>query len=281
MLEWVLLLIGIIGFGAAGYWDLKTTEFPDWLPYSIIISALGIRGLFAFLAADPSLFIDSVIVGLAFLGMGLGMYYTKQWGDGDAWLLGGLGFLFPTATGFRALLGAHVFPFPVMLLFNFFLLSFMYLIAYSIVLGFMKPGLGRKFFAYLKGNSRVLGLSIIGFTILCICMAACLNMQLGIQAGQLAHLFLFPAFFALVVIFMYYGKFIEDKVFRKRIDVKDLRAGDVPVGMKWETMSENDIKKLKRKGGKIWIKEGVRFAPVFVITMLVTLFIGNLMSLFL
>ena len=32
MLGWLLLAGGAVGLGAAGYLDLKTTEFPDWLP---------------------------------------------------------------------------------------------------------------------------------------------------------------------------------------------------------------------------------------------------------
>ena len=85
------------------------------------------------------------------------MYYARQWGDGDAWLLGALGFLFPGATGFTAVAvgaapaGLPALPFPAVMLFNFFLVSFLYLIAYSLVLGLRSPRVSGKFFRYLKG----------------------------------------------------------------------------------------------------------------------------------
>ncbi|UCD07613.1 MAG: prepilin peptidase, partial [Candidatus Aenigmatarchaeota archaeon] len=118
MLGWVLLVIGIAGFGLAGYLDLKTTEFPDWIPYFIIVSALVVRGISAWLLQDLSIITESVLIGIVFLAFGLGLYYLKQWGDGDAWLLGAIGFLFPNPSGFQAV--TMQFSFPIIMLFNFF-----------------------------------------------------------------------------------------------------------------------------------------------------------------
>jgi len=92
---------------------------------------------------------------------------------------------------------------------------------------------------------------------------------------------MFPPLLVAILIFVHYGRFIEKNLFKRKIKVKDLRVGDVPVGDKWRVLTHKEVKELKKKGGEIWIKEGVRFAPVFIITMLVTLFYGNLMLLFL
>jgi len=119
MLDFILLAIGIVGFGLAGYWDLKTTEFPDWLPYSMIILALLFRGIFGFIQSDWWILGNSVFVGVVFLSLGLLLYFLRQWGDGDAWLLGALGFLFPTSS-FQI---NTFFPFPLTILFNFLLVS--------------------------------------------------------------------------------------------------------------------------------------------------------------
>ena len=67
-------------------------------------------------------------------------------------------------------------------------------------------------------------------------------------------------------------------IFRRRVDVKDLREGDVPVGEKWRVLGKKEIKALKARGGKIWIKEGVRFAPVFFLTLVLMLAFGNVIS---
>jgi len=285
MLGFILLAIGLVGFGVTGYLDLKTTEFPDWMPYAIIISALAVRGVYALLLADISIIAGSVVWGLVFLVIGLAMYYTRQWGDGDAWLLGALGFLFPGPTGFAAPgaapAGFAAFPFPAVMLFNFFFVSFFYLIAYSLFLGLRSPRVSGQFLAYLKGNSRSITVSVVAIFAVCAGLVLYLLTQMGLPLEQVYVFFLFPVLFAGLLVFLYYGKFIENRLFRKRIDAKDLRPGDVPVGSKWKVLSENEVLKLKKKGGKIWIKEGVRFAPVFVITMVLTLFLGNVLLLLL
>ena len=70
MLGWILLAIGVVGFSYAGWKDLKTTEFEDWLPYSIIIAALVVRASFSFILGDFAVITNSVILGLIFLGFG-------------------------------------------------------------------------------------------------------------------------------------------------------------------------------------------------------------------
>jgi hypothetical protein len=281
MLGWILLAIGLVGFGATGWLDLKTTEFPDWIPYAIIVAALVVRGAYAWLLSDLSIIVNSIAVGLLFLAIGMAMYYTKQWGDGDAWLLGALGFLFPDPTGFAAAGAASpgfaAFPFPAVMLFNFFFISFFYLIIYSLALGLRSPKVSGQFFRYLKGNARSIVPLIVAFAAFCAGLFLYMYTQFGAPFGQLTYVILFPVLFAVLVLFLHYGKFIENKVFKRRIDAKKLRAGDVPIGSKWKVLTEKEVRALKRKGGKIWIKEGVRFAPVFVITLVLTLFMGNLM----
>ena len=66
MYQWILLAIGVVGFGLAAYWDLKTTEFPDWLPYTMIILALLVRGIASLVLQDWSILTQSVIIGLDF-----------------------------------------------------------------------------------------------------------------------------------------------------------------------------------------------------------------------
>ena len=126
MLGIVLLFISILGFGAAGYLDLKTTEFPDWLPYSIIIASIAVRAVFSFIMGDFTILTNSFIIGGIFLGIGLALYYTNQWGDGDAWLLGAMGFVFPDPAGFSAMTSSAMvsFPFPITLISNMFFVAF-------------------------------------------------------------------------------------------------------------------------------------------------------------
>ncbi len=279
MLQWILLAIGIGGFGLAAYWDLKTTEFPDWLPYAIIMLALAVRGASSLLLRDWSILAQSVMVGLAFLGFGLLLYFLKQWGDGDGWLLGSLGFLFPVPSGFAVQTGS--FPFPFILLFNFFIIAFIYLIAYSIALGIRTPGVKGLFLRSLRKGAKGMVSIIAVFTITCLALIAYMNHVLLIPFQSLSTLLIFPLILILLVLFLRYGRVIETHVFRKRIPAGRLRRGDVLISQRWRGLTEKEVRALKKRGGSVWIKEGVRFAPVFLVTLIVTLLYGSLAALFL
>jgi Flp pilus assembly protein protease CpaA len=277
--EWILLAIGTAGFGLGAYWDLKTTEFPDWLPYSLIVSALVVRGAFSYLTGDVWILLSSMIVGFLFLGFGLALYFVKQWGDGDAWLLGALGFLFPSYSAFE--MAAHPFlPFPIIMLFNFFFVSFAYLVLYSIGLGLRYPKASGKFWKDLRKDSGKVLMLIAFFTVLCLGMVIFLNLSLGIPFYSMLNLISLPLAFAAVIVFIRYGRFVEQNLFRKKISVSKLRVGDVLIGDKWKGLTSKEVQGIKRKQKSVWIKEGVRFAPVFILTLYVTLFLGSLLGIF-
>jgi len=278
MLELLLLAIGVIGFGLAAYWDVKTTEFPDWLPYFIIVASLIAKAGFSFVTGNFSLLIDGIVIGVAFLAFGLLLYYTKQWGDGDAWLLGALGFVFPTSLPAASTL---LMPLPVMLLFNFFFVAFFYLILYSLVVGIMSENTYTKFKKELKGDAKAIVTPIIVFAGAAVGALIYLNALTLVPLELAALIASLPVVFAALILFMRYGRFVENNLFRRKIPVSRLKVGDVPVGERWRVLTRKEVTALKKKGGHIWIKEGVRFAPVFIITLLLTYFYGNLFQLFL
>lgn len=278
LLGWILLAIGVAGFGAAAYLDLKTTEFPDWLPYGIIISALAVRGIFSWIEGDIWIIGQSVIFGGLMLGFGLLLFFLKQWGDGDAWLLGALGFLFPDPAGFA---NVSVFPFPAVVLFNFFFSSFFYLIVYSVALGIKSPKMTKKFFAEIKKDIRRILIYAAVITAGSIASVAYLVTYARPTPFALGYIISFPVIFLAVIVFVRYGRFVEQNLFKRKIPASKLREGDVLMSDKWRGLKKDEIEKLKKKGGNVWIKEGVRFAPVFIIALLITLFYGNILALFL
>jgi len=277
MFEFALLAIGIAGFGLAGYWDLRYTEFPDWLPYSIIILALVVRGIFAFLGNNFWIIGDSIIVGLIFLGLGLLLYFSKQWGDGDAWLLGALGFLFPNASGFAV---RGILPFPLTLLFNFLFISLIYLIIYSILLGLKKREVNKIYWDYLKGQSRIIVFLIALFFAFSWGFAVYLYSVLSVTLAALTPLILFPFLLAFILLFTSYARVVEESLFKRRISVKDLKVGDVILKGRWRGLNKSEIRELRMGKRYVWVKEGVRFAPVFLFAMLTSLFYGDLIMIF-
>lgn len=279
LFEMTLALLGIsvVGFGLAGYWDLRTTEFPDWLPYAMIVLALGTRGVFSLLMGDFSCIIYSIIIGLGFLGFGLLLYFLRQWGDGDAWLLGALGFLWPDSGSFPA---SAFIPFQATLLFNFFFIAFIYLLAYSLILGIKSAEVSSKFLTELGHAKGEIGKVVGVFTLGSIGLIGYVAIQFGVPAADLIYILIFPPLLLSVLVFARYGRFVEENLFKRKVPASRLRVGDVLIEDRWRGLTEREVEKLKARGGEVWIKEGVRFAPVFVITVLVTLLWGNLILLF-
>ncbi|MFH1237619.1 MAG: A24 family peptidase [Candidatus Aenigmatarchaeota archaeon] len=278
MLSVILLAIGIIGFGLGAYWDIKTTEFPDWLPYSIIILSLGARGVFSFITGDWMILASSIFIGLAFLGIGLLMYFARQWGDGDAWLLGAMGFLLPEQLEFGV---TTALPFPLAMLFNFLLVSLVYLIAYSVYLGLRHTSVNSKYLQHLKEQKIKLIAMVAFFFAFSWSFAFFMTTLPSVTNPVSMNQFVFlPFLLTFVLLFSYYAKVVEKHLFKKKVRTSELREGDVALDGRWKGLSKKDIAALRKRSKHVWIKEGVRFAPVFVITIVITVFWGDLIFLF-
>jgi len=275
MLGLILLVVGIAGFGLGGYLDLRYTEFPDWLPYSMIILALATRGVFSFIMNDFSILTNSILIGLGFLGFGLLLYYGRQWGDGDAWMLGALGFLFPDATGFAPVMES-VIPFPMAMFFNFFMISLFYLIFYAVVLGLRSPKVYETFIKNLRGNVRRIGSVFFALLTVSLLFTIYFGQLLSIPVYDFSGILSIPILAVLILLFFQYAKAVESDLFKKKIQAKELKVGDVLIADRWRGLTEKEVERMKKKGRQVWIKEGVRFAPVFIISLIVTLFYGSL-----
>ncbi len=265
MLE-IFFLITVCGFGLASYLDLRYTEFPDILPYGLIAIAFFLRVLMSIIFGDLSILVDSVLYGSIFLGIGLALFYTKQWGDGDAWLLGVLGFLLPNKESMFFVSGySSIFPFQLSLIFNFFLVSLLYIVVYSLFVGFRNRG-KLKFGVDRKEASVFIG----------IIAAATITGTMTITSNMLPIFYSVMGLATGLYFFFQYVKAIDNFIFKKRISTKNLRKGDVVFEGKWKGLTNKDIAKIRRSKKYVYIKEGVRFAPVFLITVLLTAIFNGL-----
>jgi prepilin signal peptidase PulO-like enzyme (type II secretory pathway) len=100
-------------------------------------------------------------------------------------------------------------------------------------------------------------------------------------SGDFTFLWIVLIAFLLPFLFVY-GKAVEECCMIKEIEVKELTEGDwlyrdIRVGKKivkadWEGLSTDDLKILKKyKKGKVLIKQGIPFVPVFLVSFAVLL----------
>ncbi|MFH0889966.1 MAG: hypothetical protein V1836_02365 [Candidatus Aenigmatarchaeota archaeon] len=282
MFELLLVLIGIIGFGYVGYKDLKTTEFPDWVPYAMIAGTLAIKFASSFLSGSYSAFTDSLLTGILLLGIGYILYFAGSWADGDAYVLGALGFLFPLSVDF--LKPSYFLPLPLMLISNVFAIGGFYMIAYSFVLG----ARNLRVFVYLRSdlrrNSKKLLSAVFLIALFAFSSFYLMLKNIGINAfaGSLSLPTGFVVYFILLILLWRYVKIIDEKIFVRRIRASDLKYGDIPISAKLLRVPDPKlIRSLRAKGGYVKIKEGVRFTPVFLLAFLFTLFYGDALYLIL
>src|SRR5574341_545197 len=91
MFELTLILVALFVLIVASYIDLRILEVPDWLNYAGVAAGLGIHLIFSLQQMSWWPIASSIIgFGIAF-ALACLMFYTGQWGGGDAKLLMALG----------------------------------------------------------------------------------------------------------------------------------------------------------------------------------------------
>jgi Flp pilus assembly protein protease CpaA len=257
MLEiFFLIALGIAFTGslAAGLWDLRTTDIPDEITFLMIVLGPAIWLVYGSASGNFAALLFSLLFGSVVLGLGWLLYLSGKWGGGDAALLAGIFYLLPD---------------PLLMLaytMNLLIVSLVYSVGYAVILGLRNP----RVFSSTKarfGSRRVrlplLAWLAAGFPIFAFLPSA---------AGLIWLLVLLMGLFAV------YGREIEKSVFRRKIRASELRVGMVLAASKtWTGASAEDVARLRKKGGKVAIKDGVRFGLVFFLTLAVTVVWGNLL----
>ncbi len=94
--------------------------------------------------------------------------------------------------------------------------------------------------------------------------------------------FLLPIWFIILVDFLsfsiFYSKSVE-KYFFRVIPVSQLKEGDVLAVGRIDGLTKEQVAELKRKGGKVRIKDGIRYGFVFFLSLVVTLLYGSVIEL--
>ena len=186
------------------------------------------------------------------LALGLLLYYKKQWGEADAWILAAVAYMIPLYANNQIFFYDYIF--------NFLIVALVYLFIYSVALGLKNIKVMKIFVADVKQKWYIILAPPIAAAVLA-----------TVVPGSL---FLAVMFLALML-FWRYALAIENNVFKRKIHVSKLKEGDVLIDEKWIGVTKEDIDRLKNTKDYVTIKDGVRFVPVFAITVVVTLLWGN------
>jgi Flp pilus assembly protein protease CpaA len=256
-----LVILAFIGAALGGLWDLKTTEVPDEIPALMISLGLFILFLKAIFLGEVMELFASLVIGTALLAFGIALYKKGQWGGADAWMLAAIGYLIPFYGG--RLFMIDYLP-------NFLIVSAGYMFVYTLGLGLLDPTLFKKFPNEFKVQKKL----VIGILLAFLVPIGLLSFTLRFSLVPLVSTFVLVV---LLAFFLVYAKVIEKYAFKKRISVSKLRVGDVLEEMLWRGITAEELVAAKKKYKFVTIKEGVRFVPVFAITIIVTILFGNLL----
>ena len=265
MLEIILLLLSLGVLCAASYFDLKTREIPDLLSYGFLFAAIGIRIIFSVESGFYVLIEGLLGLGLA-LSIGFLLYLTHQWGGGDAKLLFGLGVVFGVSLPFNwSSLGFVLYILLV------FLVGAVYGLIWMIVLSFRSAHFWREFRKVLLNQNKI-HYTLVGVFIISLILTLwnILFIILGI----------FPILIFYLLIFVQH---VEKTCFVKSVSPLRVTEGDWMVGKVYvgsrvvldkRTLELEDVRLLQRlhaegKLNEVTIKEGIPFAPSFLIGFLI------------
>ena len=250
----IMIAAALIGSVAAGILDLKTTEVPDWLPIGMVIGGAAYWFVSWIITNDIYPLTVSLVLGTLVLALGLILFYKKQWGEADAWILAAVAYMIP-------LYNNNIFFYDY--IFNFLIVAIAYLLVYSLILGLKNKKVFGSFIADIKEKWHI---------VIAPPAAAAIASIIIPQLYLLAFLFFF------LMLFWRYALAVENSVFKKKIHVSRLKVGDVLLKDKWVGVTKEDIERLKKYKAYVTIKDGIRFVPVFAITIAVTLLWGNVFA---
>ena len=261
MLESILIILTLFTLTIASYTDLKKREVPDWLSYAFLISALGIRFIFA-LSSTWAIFVSGLAGFFLFWGIGYLFYKIDQWGGGDAKLLMGLGAVIGLSLPFESNSLLLIWFFLLLLLVGAF-----YGLCWITVLALKR---GKTFLTEFSDNvSHFSSLQkiVIVLTVLLVLLTVYNYLFWPLLLLPL------PMFYLFMLVHT-----VEKSCFYKTLPLSKLTEGDwlaekIKVGSRIipeKTLEKADLLLLQKqkKVKSVLIKEGIPFIPGFLLSYL-------------
>ena len=262
-----LIVLALIWIVFATVQDLRVREVANWLNFSLIIFALGFRFFYSLFVESSSFnFFYQGLIGLGiFFIIGNLFYYGRIFAGGDAKLMIALG----PILGFSHNLTINLKIYLTFVVIFLFVGGF-YGIFNSVVLSLKNSKKFKKEFTnFLKKHRNLVGLVMfLGLVIMVLGFYDNLIFYLGVLVFILPYLYLF-------------AKSVDESCMVEKIKTSKLTVGDwlykdVKVKGKvirksWGGLTKTQIRNIKKKHKEVWIKQGIAFVPVFLISFLILL----------
>jgi len=265
--EGVLFIFAFIWIAFAVVSDLKKREIPNWLNFSIVIFVLGFRFFYSLFSGEGFSFFYYGLLGFfVFYLLGNLFYSVRLFAGGDSRLFTSLGVILPIFPG----LIMNV-KFSMMFLLIFFMVGGAYSLIVSFGIGLsnfekLRRGLGRQ----IKEKKKL----IMGFTLVSIFFLA---------LGFHFYFFFYFGIFVFVLTYLYiYALSVDESFMVKKVVSKNLTPGDLlykdvflkgkKIKSTWDGLSKKDILLLRKNKRDVFIRYGIPFAPVFLISIILFIF---------
>lgn len=273
----LLMVLGFTALSFASVHDFRTREVPDWLSYGLIISCFGVR-IFHSLVFNDLWYLLYGLIGFGImLILGLIMYYSKQWGGGDAKLVMGLGLAF----------SSNLFSeksFLIGFVVNVLIFGALYGVGWSAYLALKNRKVFVESFVKIFNEKKRLRIFSLIFGLLVVVSVV------FIPISQIRFIFCVAALAFVGYAYLHvFVKAVEDCCMYKWLPVSKLTEGDwviQPVYVKGKLvcgpkdlgLEKHQIMALKKaKVRKVLVKEGIPFVPSFLIASIATFVWGNIL----
>ncbi len=259
----VLFLIGFVWILFAVVHDLRTTEVPDWLNFSLALFGLSTRFFYSLFYHDFSYFYQGIIWLGIFFVLGIVLYYIHTFAAGDAKLFISLGAILPIYNNFSL----NIKPMLIFVVLFFVVGSLFSLLAVVFFTLLHPKKVFSSFLNYLS-NKVYFFFFVLFFVV------------------SLVSLFFNTFFFVLIfILYIFYilTLIIDSQFMQKYVSPNELMEGDwlvhdVVVGGKviratWHGLDKKDIELFKKHKKEVLIRQGVCFTPVFLISYIIFIFL--------
>jgi len=275
MFELILVIIVILVLLISSLIDIKKREIPDKFSIGLIIVAVIFKILHAYEISNFSILFSSLIGFLIFLGISLILYYSRQWGGGDAKLFMALGIAFPyypkELTIFNPILNVN---FMLIIVFNMLLFGFLF-------------GIGYMVYLLLKNKDKLKKLKFSTNKFYFLLPLALVILSLFFQY-ELRILLLILAFLILIYPYLFkIVKFVENDILTYRLKISKLTEGDWILhdvfykkrkiySKKSPGVTKKQIELfMKYKIKEVVVREGIPFVPAILLAVIFSLIFGN------